>query len=105
MAALLSSVAVILPSNHLLPSSLLPSELTTHGHKQPQLISMKISYYPWSRNLGLTCGTYHCGGNVDKCGGSKTIGTLKETRCLLEYSVRGPNPISNGGGDRHSVEH
>src|SRR5882724_4027309 len=45
----------------LLLSSLLPSKLTTHSHKQPWLISMRIGYHPWSHNLGLTCGTYQCG--------------------------------------------
>src|SRR5882724_7559746 len=66
----------------LLPSSLLLSKLTTHGHQHPGLIPMKIGYHPhvsqpqpdlWHLSLWRKM----CG----ECSGRETIGTLKETRC------------------------
>src|SRR5882724_3996468 len=43
----------------------LPSELTTCGQEHPQLIPRKLGYHPQFCNLGTTCVTYHCGGNVE----------------------------------------
>jgi len=42
---------------------------------------MRISYHPWSHNLSLTCGTYHCGGNVENAVEERDNRDLKETRC------------------------
>jgi len=44
---------------------LLLSKLTTYGQEHPWLILRKLGYHPWFCDLGLTCGIYHCGGNVE----------------------------------------
>ena len=70
--------SLFLPSNHLLPSDLLPLELTTHRQSVPLAIVHR------SCNLSLTCGTHHCGENVENVGEEMDNRILRETKCHLE---------------------
>jgi len=54
-----SHLSLMLPSNHLLLSDLLPSELTTHGPHH-WLNSTSLAIIHVSQDLGLICGPYCC---------------------------------------------
>jgi len=70
-------------SVHLLPSGLVSIRIGSiraahHGK------SMPLAIVHGSRNLGLTCGTYYCGRNVEDVVEEMDNRILKETKCHLE---------------------
>ena len=66
------------PSAHLLLSGLLLSKLTTCGK------SMPLAIVHQSHDLGPTCGTHHCGENMENVVEETDNRILEERRCHLE---------------------
>jgi len=66
------------PSAHLLPSGLLPSKPTTCGQSVPLAVVHR------SCDLGPTCGTHHCGENVENAVEEMDNRIPRETKCHSE---------------------
>jgi len=76
-----TSVCHLLPYN-LLPSRLFPSRLLPFKLHCGQ--SMPLAIVHRSRNLSLTCGTYHCRENMENAVEEMDNRILKETKCHSE---------------------